>query len=99
MKGCNASFITLVPKIRDPSKLDQFRPISLVGTLYKIIAKVLSSRIKDVLPLVTDENQSTFLKNKRMLDSVLVAKEVVEELRRKKMSGVCMKVDYEKAYH
>jgi len=97
-KGCNASFITLVPKISDPTKLYQFRLISLVGTLYKIIAKVLSCRIKDVLPLVIDENLSAFLKNKGMLDSVLMANEVVEELKRKRRTRVCMKVDYEKAY-
>ena len=34
-KGCNASFIALVPKVRDPSKLEQYRPISLVGAIYK----------------------------------------------------------------
>lgn len=61
-KGCNASFITLVPKVKDPNTLDQFRPISLVGALYKIITKALSCRMKDVLPLVIDENQLVFLK-------------------------------------
>jgi len=96
--GCNASFIALVPKVRDPLQLDQNRPISLVGAIYKIIAKVLSCRIKKVLPSVIDENQSAFLKDKGLLDSVLVANEVVEELKRGKMSELCFKVDYEKAY-
>jgi len=54
--GCNASFIALVPKVRDPMQLDQYRAISLVGALYKIIAKVLSCRIRKVLPSVIDEN-------------------------------------------
>lgn len=58
-KGCNASFIAVVPKVHDPTKLDQYRPISLVGSLYKIISKVLS-----------DRSQSTFLKDRGMLDSV-----------------------------
>ena len=35
-KGCNASFVALVPKVRDPTKLEQYRPISLVGALYKL---------------------------------------------------------------
>jgi len=51
-KGCNASFIALVPKVRNPLMLDQYRPISLVVVLYKIISKVLASRVKKVLPLV-----------------------------------------------
>ena len=84
--------------MNDPSQLDQYRPISLVGALYKIIAKVLSCRIKNVLPSVIDENQSVFLKEKEMLDSVLVANEVVEELKRCRRSGLCLKVDNEKAY-
>ena len=81
-RGCNASFIALVPKVRDPSKLDEYRPISLVGSIYKIISKVLSCRMKKVLLLVIDECQSAFLKDIGLLDSVVVANEVVEELRR-----------------
>ena len=72
-KGSNASFIALVPKVRDPTSLEQFRPISLVGMLYKIIAKVLSCRMKKVLPLVVDECQAAFLRDRELLDSVLVA--------------------------
>jgi len=98
LKGCNASFITLIPKVTDPSSLDQYRPISLVGTLYKIITKVLSCWVKEVLPLVIDASQSAFLKGRVMLDSVLVTNEVVEELRRNGRRGLCLKVDYEKAY-
>jgi len=97
-KGCNASFIALVPKVRDPTKLDEYRPISLVGSLYKIVAKVLSCRMKKVLPAVIDECQSTFLKDRGLLDSVVVANEVVEELKRGGRRGLCLKVDYEKAY-
>ena len=48
-KGCNASFIALVLKVRDPIMLEQYRPISLVGAMYKIISKVLVGRIKQVL--------------------------------------------------
>jgi len=81
-----------------PTKLYQYRPISLMGAIYKIITKVLSCRIKGILPLVIDDSQSTFLKDKDMLDSVLVANEVVEELRRHGRSGLCLKMDYEKAY-
>jgi len=60
-KRCNASFITFVPKVRDPTSLNQCRPISLVCSLYKIISKVLLCRIKQVLPEVIDDCKSTFL--------------------------------------
>jgi len=97
-KGCNASFIALVPKVRDPSSLEHFRPISLVGVVYKIITKVLSLRMKEVMSAVIDGCQSAFLSNKGLLDSVIMANEVLEECRRNQRSGVCFKVDFEKAY-
>jgi len=71
-KGCNASFITLVPKVKEPISLDQYKTISLEGSLYrslyKIITKVLSFHIKKVLPEVIDDCQSTFLRDRGMLD-------------------------------
>ena len=97
-KGCNASFIALVPKVRDPSSLEQFRPISLVGAIYKIITKVLSIQMKKVMSMVIDDNQSAFLSDKGLLDSVVMANEVLEECRRTRRREVCFKVDFEKAY-
>ncbi|XP_068474695.1 uncharacterized protein [Phaseolus vulgaris] len=54
--------------------------------------------MKEVLALVIDEHQSAFLRNRGLLDSVLIANEVVEEVRRNQRSALCFKVDYEKAY-
>ncbi|XP_028102778.1 uncharacterized protein LOC114302018 [Camellia sinensis] len=59
--GINSSFITLVPKTDNPLGLSYYRPISLVGSLYKILSKVLAHRLKRVLPVVIGETQSAFL--------------------------------------
>ena len=96
-KGCNPSFIALVPKVKEPSKLEEYRPISLVGAIYKIISKVLAGKIKKVFSVI-DERQFAFLKGRGMLDSVVMANEVVEDLRRSRRRGLCLKVDFEKAY-
>jgi len=61
LRGCNASFITLVPKKANPSELNEFRPISLVGCIYKILSKVLANRLRKVLPSIIDVHQSAFL--------------------------------------
>lgn len=45
-RGCNSLFITLVPKIKDPLKLEDYQPISLIGCLYKIVAKMLAIGLK-----------------------------------------------------
>jgi len=69
-----------------------------VGTIYKVISKVLAGRLKKVLPSIIDESQSSFMKDIDLVDSVLLANEVVEDLRRKEKSGSCLKVDFKKAY-
>ncbi|PNX59572.1 cysteine-rich receptor-like protein kinase, partial [Trifolium pratense] len=45
-KGLNSTFIALIPKVESPQRLNDFRPISLVGSLYKILAKVLANRLR-----------------------------------------------------
>jgi len=47
-RGCNASFIMLIAKKDNPSNLNEFRPISLMGCVYKILLKILANRLKKV---------------------------------------------------
>ncbi|PWA63317.1 Transposon TX1 [Artemisia annua] len=67
-KGCNSSFVTIIPKVADPIELGDFRPISLIGCYYKIIAKVLLERIKKVVGNVVGDIQSAFIKGRFILD-------------------------------
>jgi len=97
-RGSNASFLCLIPKVENPQQPGEFRPISLVGCLYKIISKAFSLRLKKVIGKIIDARQSAFLKGRGLMDSVLVANEVSEEYKRKRKSCVVFKVDYEKAY-
>lgn len=57
VKGINPSFIVLIPKKEEANKMKDFRPISLIGGLYKIIAKVLAERMGCVMDLVISKNQ------------------------------------------
>jgi len=66
--------------------------------VYKTVSKILSIRLKRVISKVIDIRQSVFLEGRGLLDSILVANETLEELKRKKKSCVLFKVDYEKAY-
>jgi len=70
----------------------------LVGCVYKLIAKILANRLKGVLENVIDKKQSAFLSGRGLLDSVVVANETVDYLRKERLKGVIVKVDYEKAY-
>ncbi|CAJ2644025.1 unnamed protein product [Trifolium pratense] len=97
-KGINATFIALIPKTDSPQRLNDFRPISLVGSLYKILAKVLANRLRQVIGSVISESQTAFVKNRQILDGILIANEIVDEARKSSKDLMLFKVDFEKAY-
>jgi len=98
-RGFNTTWVTLIPKKKkDKMEISDFRPISLVGSLYKIIAKILSKRLKAVLPGLIGDAQTAFVTGRQILDGALIANEVVHWLKRKKKSGVLLKLDFQKAF-
>nr|GEV22819.1 transposon TX1 uncharacterized [Tanacetum cinerariifolium] len=85
-RGCNASFVTIIPKVADPIGLGDYHPISLIGCYYKIIANMLAERVKRVVGDVVGEVQNAFIKGRYILDEVLIAKRdggVFEEKEKK----------------
>ncbi|RVX02510.1 LINE-1 reverse transcriptase-like [Vitis vinifera] len=98
VKSLNATFLVLVPKKGGAEDLKDFRPISLVGSLYKLLAKVLANRIKKVMGKVISEPQNAFVEGRQILDAVLIANEVVDSRLKSNQGGVMCKLDIEKAY-
>jgi len=97
-KGINNTFIALIPKVDSPQRLNDFRPISLVGSMYKILAKVLACRLRSVIGSVVSDTQSAFIKGHQIMDGILVANEIVDDAYRCKKELILFKVDFEKAY-
>lgn len=52
----NKTYIALVPKVKNPQRMSEYRPISLCNVSYKILSKVLANRFKIVLPSIISEN-------------------------------------------
>ncbi|KAK2648312.1 hypothetical protein Ddye_015801 [Dipteronia dyeriana] len=78
--------------------MGDYRPISLVGATYKVVAKVLVNRIKKVMNSIIGETQMAFIKNRQILDSFVIAKEVIHKWRKSEDGGLLVKLDFEKAY-
>ncbi|GKV19346.1 hypothetical protein SLEP1_g29624 [Rubroshorea leprosula] len=98
VKGLNSSFLTLIPKKLNPRELKDFRPISLIGCVYKLLSKVLANRLKNVMSEIISETQSAFVGGRQLVDSVLVLNEVVDEVRNRKTPAFVFKADFQKAY-
>ncbi|GJT77559.1 RNA-directed DNA polymerase, eukaryota [Tanacetum coccineum] len=97
-KGCNSSFIVLIPKFPGANMVKDFRPISLIGSLYKIIAKVLANRLVDKLGSIVNEVQSAFVKDRQILDGPFILDELIQWCKKKRKHLLVFKVDFEKAF-
>jgi hypothetical protein len=99
--GLNDTSITLIPKVHNPQKISQYRPISLCSVLYKIGAKCIANRLRIFLDDIIGEEQSAFVPGRLITDNVLIAYESIHAMRRKKKGKnyvSAIKLDMMKAY-
>lgn len=101
LKEVNATVIALVPKVQNPNKVSEFRPIACCNVTYKCISKVITNRIKGVLDMIVDENQSAFIPGRQISDNILLTQELMRNYHRKNGNGpakCAFKIDIQKAY-
>ncbi|GKB10235.1 putative RNA-directed DNA polymerase, eukaryota, reverse transcriptase zinc-binding domain protein [Tanacetum coccineum] len=97
-KGCNPSFIALIPNVLDPKVVSKFRPIVLIECQYKIIGKLLANRLSLVIGECVSSEQSAFIKVKNIIDDPLILNKVMEWYQKRKRRLMIFKVDFVKAY-
>ncbi|XP_074336862.1 uncharacterized protein LOC141674037 [Apium graveolens] len=76
LQGINSTLISIIPKVDSPTKMSDFRPISLCTVMYKCISKILAARLKLVMPSIIDIAQSSFVPGRSISDNILLAQEL-----------------------
>ncbi|MCO5605140.1 hypothetical protein L7F22_059320 [Adiantum nelumboides] len=73
-----SGIISLIPKGGDASTLRQWRPITLMSSVYKILARMITSRLRPFLPDLIHSSQTGFVQDRSILDNVVTFYEAVE---------------------
>ncbi|KAL5540368.1 hypothetical protein UlMin_043037 [Ulmus minor] len=97
----NETLITLLPKVKCPTHMIEFRPISLCNVLYKITSKMLAMRMRSVMDSIISEEQSAFIPGRLISDNAIIGFECLHALKRrrsKKKGFLALKLDMAKAY-
>lgn len=90
--------MVLIPKCKGAENLKDFRPISLTGSLYKLLAKILANKLERVINKLENKAHNIFVEGRQILDFSLVANEIINSIVTKKDSGIMCKLDNEKTY-
>ncbi|XP_010549577.1 PREDICTED: uncharacterized protein LOC104820715 [Tarenaya hassleriana] len=99
LRQWNATLITLIPKSRKADQLKDFRPIACCNTIYKIISRILSRRLKLLMDQAITPNQSAFIPGRSITENILLATELISDFsRRGRPKMGIIKADISKAF-
>lgn len=99
-KEVNNSLIVLISKITNPTSVNHFRPISLCNVVYKIISKILVSKLRPLLDKLISPTQSAFIPNRWIAENQIIEQEIVHSFKSRKTNPglMAIKLDLQKAY-
>nr|GEW53090.1 RNA-directed DNA polymerase, eukaryota [Tanacetum cinerariifolium] len=84
--------------VTDAKFVNDYRPISLIGSVYKVVTKIMANRLALVIADIVSDSQSVFVANRQILDGPFILNEVLHWCKRKNKKVMFFKVDFAKAY-
>ncbi|XP_075101895.1 secreted RxLR effector protein 78-like [Nicotiana tabacum] len=99
LRSIKCTTITLVPKVISPTFFKEFSPKACSSTVYKLIAKIITAKLKTVVDYIVGPSQSAFMEGRNILENVIIAHDLVKCYTQKGVSlrGL-INVDIRKAY-
>ena len=94
----NYATITLIPKLKEANKIQQYRLICLLNVVFKIFSKTLMLRVEAVVERIINKGQTAFLKGRNIMEGIMSLHEIIHDTKAKKKDGLVLKLDFEKAY-
>lgn len=98
LEQLNTSYIVLIPKKEDAKLPQDFRPISLVHGIQKIVSKILANRLQPIIPNIVNDSQTRFVKGRQITEGFLYAQHVVQCAKDSKIPIALFKADIHKAF-
>ncbi len=94
----NKGLITLISKSGDHSRFSNWRPITLLGSTYKVLAKMLAGIIQAFFPHIIKPNQRGFVEGRSILDNTFMAQESLDWAIESNQDLVLLLLNFEKAF-
>jgi hypothetical protein len=89
----DAAYITLIPKKDGAMLAKDFRPISLVHSIAKLLTKILANRLASFLNSMVATNQSAFIRGRSIHDNFILVQQTLKVMHRQKVPSIFLKVD------
>lgn len=98
-KTANSTILSLVPKFPGATRISDYRPISCLSIIYKVISRLLVRRLKPILQDLILPNQTAFVEGRLLVENTVLASELVNGYHKNKgAKRITVKVDIAKAF-